>query len=328
MTPGKPTGFWLDRSVAVTGATGFIGAHVTGALVEAGAVVTILVRDDVPSNDIVDGWRDKVNIVRGACEDAAVVQRMLGEYEVRSVLHLAAQSQVRVANDNPLSTFEANIAGTWALLEGCRRTATVEEVALASSDKAYGSQPTLPYTEDMPLLAHHPYDVSKACGDMLATTYANTYGLNVCITRCGNFFGPGDRNWDRLIPGTYRSLVRGQQPIIRSDGSMIRDYLYAVDGALLYLGLVEAMHEDDSLRGEAFNFSSGRPMSVLEMLALIQESVGTDLEPDILGVATGEIDEQHLSSEKARRVLGWKPQFTIEDALAHTAAWYRTAVLV
>ena len=252
---------------------------------------------------------------------------MLGEYEIRSVCHLAAQSQVRVANDSPLSTFEANIAGTWAVLEAARRTRTVEQVATASSDKAYGTQPTLPYTEEMPLLGNHPYDASKACSDILSATYANTYGLNVCITRCGNFFGPGDRNWERLVPSTYRSLLREERPLIRSDGTMIRDYLYVEDGALAYLRLLEVMNDKPELAGEAFNFSTGRPLNVLQMVDLIKRSLGSDIEPEVLGVAKAEIPEQHLSSDKAREVLGWEPQFTVEDALSRTAEWYRREAL-
>jgi CDP-glucose 4,6-dehydratase len=251
---------------------------------------------------------------------------LLGEYDVRTLLHLAAQSQVGVANRNPVSTFEANIRGTWSILEAARRSASIEQVVIASSDKAYGAQPVLPYDEDMPLLAKNPYDVSKACADLIATTYYNAFGLPVTITRCGNLFGPGDQNWDRLVPGTIRSVLRGERPVIRSDGTMIRDYLYVVDAALAYFRLVEAMADDPDLAGEAFNFSTEVRLNVLELVAQIQEAAGTDLKPDIRATAKNEIDEQFLSAAKAKAVLGWQPRFSMAEALRETVAWYRTAL--
>jgi len=261
--------------------------------------------------------------VWGDVVDQALVERALGEYDVRSVLHLAAQSQVGVANRNPTSTFEANIRGTWSVLEAARRSPLVEQVVLASSDKAYGAQPSLPYTEDMPLLAVNPYDVSKACADLIGQSYHATYGLPVAITRCGNFFGPGDRNWERIIPGTARSVLRGERPVLRSDGTMVRDYLYVVDGARAYLALAEAMACRPELAGEAFNFSTGEPRSVLEVVALVQAAAGTDLEPDIQDRAAAEIPEQHLSADKARTLLGWEPSMGLERAIAETVDWYR-----
>jgi CDP-glucose 4,6-dehydratase len=316
-------GFWRDRSVAVTGATGFLGSHVTTELVEAGAAVVALVRDDVPPSPIAASWTDDVAVVHGSVEDQAVVERMLGEYEVRTVLHLAAQSQVGVANRNPLATYEANVAGTWSVLEAVRRSPRVEQVVTASSDKAYGAQPQLPYDEEMPLLAVNPYDVSKACADLISTSYHRTFGVPVCVTRCGNFFGPGDQNWERLVPGTIRSLLRGERPVIRSDGTMVRDYLYVVDGALAYLRLVESMARDPAVVGEAFNFSTETPLTVLELVAALQQAAGTDLEPDIRATATHEIDSQFLSAAKARKVLGWAPTVSMETALVETVAWYR-----
>jgi CDP-glucose 4,6-dehydratase len=315
--------FWRHRRVAVTGATGFVGSHVTAALVELGAEVAIVVRDEVPPSAVAAAWTDKVSVVRGSVEDQAVVDRLLGDYESQTLLHLAAQSQVGVANTNPVATFEANVAGTWTVLEAARRAPRVTAVVTASSDKAYGAQPQLPYDEDMPLLAVNPYDVSKACSDLLSTSYHRTFGVPVCITRCGNFFGPGDRNWERLVPGAIRALLRGERPVLRSDGSMVRDYLYVVDGALAYLRLVEAMAEDPSVIGEAFNFSTETPLTVLELVAALQAAAGTDLEPDIRGTASHEIDSQHLSAAKARKLLGWAPTTSVEDALAATVAWYR-----
>lgn len=316
-------GFWRDRPVAVTGATGFLGSHLVGHLVRHGASVVVLVRDDVPPTAITTAWLGDVRVVRGAVEDQSVLERLLGDYEVRTLFHLAAQSQVGVANRNPVATYEANIQGTWAILEAARRSPRVEQIVTASSDKAYGAQPALPYDEEMPLLAVNPYDVSKACADLLAQSYHQTYGVPVCITRCGNFFGPGDQNWERLVPGTIRSLLRGERPVIRSDGTMVRDYLYVADGALAYLQLAEAMAKDASVAGHAFNFSTELPLTVLELVEKLQAAAGTSLEPDILGTASHEIDSQYLSAAKARKVLGWAPTLTMEEALAATVGWYR-----
>ena len=315
--------FWRSRHVAVTGATGFLGSHLTDLLVDRDAEVVVLVRDDVPLSPIVERWWGRVSVVRGACEDQAVVERMLGEYEVRTLFHLAAQSQVGSANRNPVATFESNVAGTWAVLEAARRSPLVEQVVVASSDKAYGDQPSLPYTEDKPLLAAHPYDVSKACADLLARTYHRSYGLPVTVTRCGNFFGPGDRNWERLVPGTIRSLLHGERPVIRSDGTMVRDYLYVIDGALAYLTLARAMADDPALHGEAFNFSTEAPLTVLELVELLQKAAGTDLEPDVRAETSNEIASQYLSAARAHEVLGWSPTHTIDGALADTVRWYR-----
>lgn len=318
-----PSSFWAGRHVLVTGATGFLGAHVVAALLEAGAEVVVLVRDGVPASPIATAWHDRVTRVHGDVVQQDVVERALGEYDVRTVLHLAAQSQVGVANRSPASTFDANVRGTWAVLEAVRRSPLVEQVVLASSDKAYGHQPTLPYTEDMPLLAVNPYDVSKACADLIGQSYHATFGSPVAITRCGNFFGPGDRNWQRIIPGTARSVLRGERPVLRSDGTMIRDYLYVVDGAGAYLALVEAMAERPELAGEVFNLSTGEPKSVLEVVDAVQRAAGTALEPDIQDRATAEIPAQHLSADKARRVLGWEPTRTLEEAMVETVEWYR-----
>lgn len=310
--------------MAVTGATGFLGSHLTDLLVSLGAEVVVLARDEVEPSPIVERWAGRVATVRGSVEDQATVERMLGEYEVRSLFHLAAQSQVGVANRHPVSTFESNVAGTWALLEAARRSPRIEQVVTASSDKAYGAQPVLPYDEAMPLLAVNPYDVSKACADLVSQSFHRTFDVPVSITRCGNFFGPGDRNWERLVPGTIRSLVRGERPVIRSDGTMVRDYLYVVDGALAYLLLVETMAADPGVVGEAFNFSTETPLSVLELVAMIQDAAGTSLEPDVRATATHEIDSQFLSAEKARKVLRWAPTMSVEDALSETVSWYRS----
>lgn len=323
MTPDPA--FWRDRPVLVTGAFGFLGSHVTSLLVDARAAVISLRRDQQPLSPGVQDWVPRVTVVDGDVRDQALIERVLGEYDVRTVLHLAAQTQVGVANRNAVSTFDSNVRGTWTILEAARRSPLVEQVVVASSDKAYGTQPALPYTEDMPLLAVHPYDVSKACADLVTASYHTTFGLPVCITRCGNFFGPGDVNWARLVPGTIRSLLRGERPVIRSDGTLVRDYLYVVDGALAYLRTAEAMASDPArVVGEAFNFSTESQLTVLDFAAMIAKAVGrTDLEPDVQATAEHEIPHQWLSASKARDVLRWQPRWTVEDALAETVAWYR-----
>jgi CDP-glucose 4,6-dehydratase len=314
--------FWRHRPVAVTGATGFLGCELTTQLADLGANVVVLVRDDLPVTGRM-AWLDRVSVVRGDVRDQEVLERVLGEYEITTVLHLAAQTQVGVANKNPVSTLDSNVRGTWALLEAVRRSSQVSAVVVASSDKAYGEQPVLPYDEEMPLLAKHPYDVSKACADLITQSYQHTFQVPACITRCGNFFGPGDLNWNRLVPGTIRSLLDGERPIIRSDGTWTRDYLYVVDGALAYMRTAEALTADPSLAGMAFNFSTETPLSVLELVDMLRAAVGSDLEPDVQGTATNEIPHQYLSAARARRVLGWEPRYTVQEALAETVDWYR-----
>lgn len=316
-------GEWQNRRVAVTGGTGFVGSHIVAALVDLGADVIVLRRDRPAPSPIVVGWQDRVTFVDGQAEGTGLVERLLGEYEIHTLFHLAAQSQVGVANRNPVSTFEANIEGTWSVLEAARRSPTVAAIVIASSDKAYGDQPRLPYTEDMPLLGVHPYDVSKACADMIAASYAQTFGVPVAITRCGNFFGPGDVNWERLIPGTARALIRGERPVIRSDGNLTRDYLYVTDGVRAYLQLAERIPNDSALHGAAFNFSNEAPVSVLELVGMLQQVMGTSLEPEVRATASGEISHQALSAERARTTLGWKPSYSLIEALKETGDWYR-----
>ena len=321
---GDPTGFWLDRPVLVTGATGLVGGWVVRNLVRRGAHVVCLVRDHIPRSFVLGSeLHEQVDLVHGDVCDQALLERTLGEYEIDCVFHLAAQTIVGVANANPVSTFESNIRGTWALLEAARRSPRVAAIVLASSDKAYGSQPIQPYDEDMPLQGIHPYDVSKSCADLIAQAYAETYELPVAITRCGNFFGGGDLNWNRLIPGTIRSVLRGQRPVIRSDGQSVRDYFYVEDGALAYLHLAQRLREDRDLIGESFNFSNEEKLSVLELTERLLGALGSDLEPDVQNTATHEIPVQHLSAAKARRVLGWAPTFALEESLGRTIDWYR-----
>jgi len=320
---GETASAWRSRRALVTGATGLLGSWVVAALQARGAQVVALVRDTVPGSHLWEAAdRTRLVVVRAALDDLEALVRAINEYEVDTVFHLAAQTLVPVANREPLSTFESNIRGTYHVLDACRRSPSVRAVLVASSDKAYGEQDQLPYTEDAPLLARHPYDASKACADILSLTYAATYDLPVCVTRCGNLYGPGDLNWSRLVPGTIRSLLWGERPLIRSDGSLVRDYFYVEDAAEAYLRLAEHVLEGTA-RGEAFNFSNDEPLSVLDMVARITAAVGVEIEPEVLGHSPGEIRHQFLSSAKARARLGWQPRHSIEEGLAATVAWYR-----
>ena len=317
--------FWRDRPTLVTGATGLVGGWLVRRLVAAGAQIVCLIRDWAPQCELVRaGLLEEVTSVRGDVRDQALLERVLGEYEVDTVVHLAAQTIVPIANRNPASTFETNIGGTWALLEACRRSPVVKQIVLASSDKAYGDQEGLPYDEQTPLQGRHPYDVSKSCADLIAQTYAITYGLPVAITRCGNFFGGGDLNWNRIVPGAVRSLLRGQRPVIRSDGQYVRDYFYIEDGAAAYMTLAERLAGDRSLCGQAFNFSNESPISVLALVEHILRLMDSDLQPDIRNQASNEIRSQHLSAARARQVLGWQPLFSLDEGLQRTIAWYRS----
>lgn len=318
------TSFWIDRPTLVTGATGLVGGWLVKRLLAAQADVVCLVRDWVPQCELVrSGDIERARVVRGDIRDQALLERILGEYEIDTVIHLAAQTIVGIANRNPVSTFETNIQGTWCLLEACRRSPTVKQIVVASSDKAYGDQEKLPYDETTPLQGQHPYDVSKSCADLISHTYAKTYELPVAITRCGNFYGGGDLNWNRIVPGTIRSLLRGERPVIRSDGSYIRDYFYVEDGAAAYMLLAEQLAKRPELRGEAFNFSNEIQVSVLQLVRKICQQIGSSLEPVVLNETRNEIKHQYLSAEKARRVLGWHPLFTLEEGLERTIAWYR-----
>ncbi len=316
--------FWKNRPVLITGATGLLGSWLVRRLFEAGADVVCFVRDWVPQSEVVrSGLLAKVKVVRGDLRDQACMERALGEYEIDTVFHLAAQTIVPIANRNPISTFESNIQGTWILLEACRRSPMVSQIILASSDKAYGDHEQLPYHEEIALQGRHPYDVSKSCADLIAQSYAISYGLPVAITRCGNFFGGGDLNWNRIVPGTIRSVFSGQPPVIRSDGSFVRDYLYVEDGAAAYMLLAEKLAERPRLRGRAFNFSNELQITVLDLVRRILDLMGSKLLPDVRNEAQNEIRNQYLSAARARGELGWKPQFELEDGLRKTIDWYR-----
>jgi CDP-glucose 4,6-dehydratase len=317
--------FWLDRPALVTGASGLVGSWVVRRLIERGADVVCLLRDAVPQSELVRrGLAARVKIVNGDVRDQSLLERALGEYEIDTVMHLAAQTIVPIANRNPVSTFESNVAGTWTLLEACRRTPTVKQIVVASSDKAYGAHDVLPYDEDTPLRGLHPYDASKACTDLIAQSYAATFESPVVISRCGNFYGPGDLNWSRLVPGTVRSVLRGQRPIIRSDGTFVRDYFYVEDGAAAYLLLAERLAAQPERRGQAFNFSNETPATVREIVDRILRLMGAAVEPEILNEARHEIPSQYLNAARARTELGWTPLFTTDAGLERTIEWYRT----
>jgi CDP-glucose 4,6-dehydratase len=315
--------FWDGRPVFVTGASGLLGSWLVAALHERGARVVTLVRDLVPDALFhTSGAAARSTIVLGDICDGALVERVLAEYEIDTVFHLAAQTIVEHAQRSPVGTLRANVEGTWEVLDACRRSGRPTRIVVASSDKAYGDQPVLPYTEDQPLEGRHPYDVSKSCCDLITQAYANSYDLPVAITRCGNLYGGGDLNFNRLVPGTIRSLLAGERPVLRSDGSPLRDYIYVEDAAAAYLQLAEHTHEP-GVAGEAWNFSTESPLTALAMTEAITAAVGRpDLAPVVEARAHHEIQDQFLSAEKARTRLGWRPAFTLEEGLRRTVAWY------
>jgi len=321
---GEPTAFWSGRSVLVTGASGFLGRWMVKELRAQGAFVVGLMRDQPGGMLAAPQPESQADfIVRGQLEDFECLLRALNEYEIETVFHLAAQPIVGVAYRNPRSTFEANIRGTWNLLDACREIGSVKRIVVASSDKAYGHAERLPYDESMPLLGRHPYDVSKSCADLIAQSYHLTYGLPVSISRAANFYGGGDLNFNRIVPGTIRSALHGTPPVLRSDGTMIRDYIYVRDVAAAYLLLAQAM-DDGKFWGQAYNFSLEMQLSVLEITNKILELMGRmDLRPVILNEAKAEIPVQYLSAARARRELGWAPRFSMQDGLVETVAWYK-----
>ena len=319
--------FWENRNALVTGATGFVGAQVARMLVEHGASVVCLQRDAVRV-DCLDlfNLRRRVTIVNGSVEDLNLMARIINEYEIEAVFHLAAQAIVGAANRSPYSTFEANIRGTYSLLEACRISPTVNRIVVASSDKAYGSNDRLPYLEDYPLLGLYPYDASKACADILARSFAHTYKSPVAVSRFANIYGPGDLNLSRIIPGTIVSALRDQPPIIRSDGTPIREFVYVDDVARGYLMLAEKI---DQVRGEAFNFGSGERVQMLDLVKRIIRLSGKNLEPRVMlqRKIEHEIDAQFLSAEKAGKMLGWRAETSLDEGLRQTIEWYREYII-
>jgi len=321
--------FWAGRQALVTGATGMVGSWLCRRLVDDGAHVVAFVRDADPQSELLrSGTVERVSVVNGSLEDFDAVERAVNEHEVDTVFHLGAQTVVGTAHRSPRRTLEANVQGTWNVLDAARvHAGLVERVVVASSDKAYGEQPDLPYREDMPLWGRAPYEVSKSCTDLVTQSYALTYGVPAVIARCGNIYGGGDLNWSRIVPGTIRALLRGDQPVIRSDGSCVRDYLYVDDVVDAYLLLAESVGSL-GLAGQAFNFGDERPLSVMAMYEAVCEAVqGGFVEPVILGTAVGEIRDQYLSAARAGEVLGWKAQLGLEEGLVRTVGWYRSLLL-
>ena len=315
--------FWNDKNIFITGCTGFLGSWLTKSLLEKSGNVIGLIRDWVPkSNLILQDSISKINTVRGEVEDYFLLERILNEYEIDTVFHLAAQTIVSIANQNPISTFETNVKGTWNLLEACRKNQKVKRIIIASSDKAYGEHKKLPYQETASLKGSHPYDVSKSCADLISYAFFNTYKLPICITRCGNFYGGGDLNFNRIIPGTIKSLINNERPIIRSDGKYIRDYIYIKDAVEAYLNLAEKM-EDNEIHGEAFNFSNESQVTVIELVEMIIKLMKKNMTPKVEGQVKGEIKHQFLSAEKARKKLKWKPKYGLKNGLIDTIKWYK-----
>ncbi|MBC7808765.1 MAG: GDP-mannose 4,6-dehydratase, partial [Akkermansiaceae bacterium] len=309
--------YWNDKRVFVTGATGLVGSWLTRSLVDLGAYTVVLVRDQDPQSELFrSGTAKRVSVVTGGLEDYGALERAIVEHDVDTVFHLGAQTIVGTALRSPIPTFEANIRGTYNLLDACRvHQKMVRRVVVASSDKAYGDSEVLPYTEEMPPLGRHPYDVSKSCTDLLSHTYYHTYGLPITVARCGNIYGGGDLNWSRIIPGTIRSLRSGQRPVLRSDGTFKRDYVYVLDAVSAYLAMGEALDRPE-VAGEAYNFGPEKPQSVLDIVTALQHLMKRDdLEPVILGTAKAEIKDQYLDSRKAEAQLNWRPRYTLEAGL-------------
>jgi len=317
--------YWSGKRVLVTGASGMVGSWLTQWLVESGAHTVAFIADTDPQSELVrSGIINKVSVVNGRLENYDDIERAINNHEVDSIFHLGAQPIVGAADRAPRHTFESNIQGTWNLLDACRvLSPLVKRIVVASSDKAYGTQPILPYTEDMSMNGDHPYEVSKSCTDLISTTYARTYGTPVTIARCGNIYGGGDLNWNRIVPGTFRSLLRGEQPVLRSDGTFVRDYLHVDDIVSAYLTLGEQT-DNPAFAGQGFNFSDESPLTVMAIYKAICEAAGRkDTEPQILNAASSEIKDQYLDSTKAHNVLGWRASVTLDDGLKKSFNWYR-----
>ena len=314
---------WKGMNVLVTGADGFIGSHVAKTLIEKGAEVTSIVRDIKKTNNIdILNLRNKINIVHGDLINFECCERSLNEYDIGFCFHIAAQTIVRRANRSPLSTFESNIKGTWNVLEASRISKTIKGLIIASSDKAYGQQKKLPYSENSPLIGYFPYDASKVCAEILARCYFMSYNLPLAITRNANTYGPADMNLSRIIPDVITGLLKGEQPVIRSDGTPERDYLYIKDAVNAYLTVAENMHRKEVL-GEAFNFGTNKPISVLKLYKKIITLMGKNIKPKILGEAKNEIDKQYLDSSKAKKILNWEPKYDLDSGLREAIDWYK-----
>lgn len=318
--------FWKDKNVIVTGAMGFLPSWICIELAKNGANVIGLTNDWFPQSWLkLSGWDKKVTMVQANITDFTDMKRIFNEYEIQFCFHLAAITTVPVSNRDPMSTFEINAKGTWTLIEAARQTPTFEGFLFASSDKVYGDQPVLPYTETQPLLARYPYDVSKMCAEMALQSYFHTYKVPVAITRCANIYGGGDLHWSRIVPSTIRSVLRNEAPVLRSDGTPLRDFIYVLDAVNAYLTLAENISRDD-VKGQAFNFTGKTPTRIIDLVTTIIGAMGKkNLKPKIMGSGkpVGEIDEQYLSSEKAQRILNWKPEYSLKEGMKLTVDWYK-----
>jgi CDP-glucose 4,6-dehydratase len=313
---------WNGKNVLVTGGNGFLGSWLVNDLVQKGANVTCIVKDPIEGSNIeMLGIVDNIKAVKGDVADFDCVKKAMRESNTEVCFHIAAQAIVGIANKNPTQTFEANIKGTWVVLEACRQLG-VKRVVVASSDKAYGEHEKLPYKEDFCLNGLTPYETSKSCTDLIARTYANTYGMAVAVTRCGNIYGGGDMNMSRIIPGTILSVLKDESPIIRSDGTPIRDYIYVLDIVNAYITLAEQLDRTEVI-GKAFNFGTKTPVSVLDLAKKIIQQAGKSIEPNVLNEAKNELQEQYLDWSMAKEVLGWQPQFDLDKGLKETIDWYR-----
>lgn len=318
--------WWDGRVVLITGASGFLGSWLTRGLLKAGAEVVGFSRH-LPAPEILDS-SSQLSWVEGSVEDSAALQRVMSEYEVQVVFHLAAQATAGTAVQSAASTFEVNTRGTWALLEACRHTPRVRQIVVASSYRIYGALPDPPFAEERTPASRHPYDVSKYCAEILAQTYVRTYGLPVSITRCSNFYGEGDLNFSRVVPSTMRSVLTGEAPVLRSSGTQVRDLMHVEDGARAHMLLAEKLESQPEIAGEVFNFC-GTPISIIDLVKLIISQSGqTGLEPVIMGQDSSEAPAQFLTAAKAERVLGWQPAVALEEGLARTIDWYRDYLAV
>lgn len=316
--------YWKGKRVLVTGVNGFLGSWLAQSLVKSGAHIVGFDCDFNPNSFLhLSGTETQIIKVYGRLEDYDLIRKVLDEYKIDTCFHLGAQAIVQTAVKSPLPTFESNIKGTWNILEATRNSGQIERIVVASSDKAYGTHEKLPYSEEYCLHGLHPYDVSKTCADLLSQTYYHTYGLPIGIARCGNIYGGGDLNFDRIVPGTIWSLLRNERPVIRSDGTHMRDYLYIEDAVDAYVSLARNLDRKE-IQGQAFNFGTEKPISVLDFVAKICFLMGkTDLQPVILNEAYHEILRQYLSFEKANQLLDWKPKYSLDEGLRTTIHWYK-----
>lgn len=320
--------FWKNKNVLVTGNTGFLGSNLTKMLIICGAnVVGVDIRAAKNRKSLLSREDYKrITSLRGNVCNYSLMKDIVTSHKIEVVFHLAAQAIVGKCWKNPLRAFSSNIRGTWVTLEACRHVPTIKAVIVASSDKAYGSSKKLPYVENLVLQGRYPYDVSKSCADLIAQAYHQSYGLPVAVTRCGNIYGPGDFNFSRIVPDLVRSLIKNKPLLIRSDGKFTRDYIYVDDIVNAYLMLGEKI-EMLKLYGEAFNFSSEKPVSVLELVKTIFEITRKKPNYKILGIAKYEIKDQYLSAEKAKRILGWHCRYSLRQGLKKTISWYKNSII-